>query len=306
MTKSQKNLFTNTFSVILLAIICTVLWGSAFPGIKLSYQYFNITGNTLGRTLLLAGIRFTMAGLMTLITYFILIRKIIFPSKSNIPGIFLTGIVQTTLQYLFFYIALSSLTGAKGAILASTITFFSVIISHFMFQNDKINIRKMIGCTIGFAGIVIINLKGGGNLGKFSILGDGLMLLSTFFAAMGAMISKVVASKFHSVLTAGYQMILGGILLTIIGIAKGGSLKSSSIYGYLLLIYLALLSAIAFSLWTTLLKYNQPSKIVIFNFAIPVFGSLLSAIFLKESFFSIQNLIALICVCTGIYVVNKT
>lgn len=305
MTKLKTNLFEMKQSVILLAILCTALWGSAFPSIKISNQYFGITSDMIGKTMLLAGIRFTMAGVLTLLVYFITIRKIILPQKSDVKGIIITGIIQTGLQYLFFYIGLSNITGAKGAILATTITFFSVFLSHLMFQDDKLNLQKFLGCMIGFAGIIIINLKDGGNLGKFRLIGDGFMLLSTFSAALGAMISKVVSKKFNPVALTGYQMTLGGIILAIIGILAGGKLSSDSLNGYILLVYLSMVSAIAFSIWTTLLKYNQPSKIAIFNFAIPIFGTILSAIFLKESIFSIQNLIALLCVCSGIYVVNK-
>lgn len=305
MTKEKKNVFEKKHYVILFALLCTVLWGSAFPGVKISYQYFGITNDRIGQIMLLAGFRFTMAGIVTLVVYYIVGRRIFLPEIQQIKGIVITGIIQTGLQYLFFYIGLSKITGAKGAILATTITFFSVFISHLMFEDDKLNLRKVAGCIIGFIGIIIINLKDGGNLGKFTLLGDGFMLLSTFSAALGAMISKVVAKKMNPVLLTGYQMTLGGTLLIIVGLFSGERLNSASIKGYGLLVYLALVSALAFSIWTTLLKYNQPSKIAIFNFAIPIFGAILSALFLGDNIISIQNLLALLCVCTGIYVVNK-
>ncbi|WP_099468596.1 DMT family transporter [Konateibacter massiliensis] len=305
MTEKKENIFKKRYTVILLAVLCTILWGSAFPGVKISYEYFGILNGEIGATMLLAGLRFTLAGVLTLAAYFISIKKVVLPQKNQVKGILITGVVQTGLQYLFFYIGLSHITGAKGAILATTITFFSVFISHIMFQDDKITVRKLAGCLIGFAGIIIINLKDGGALGGFRILGDVVMLLSTFSAALGAMISKVVARKINPVMLTGYQMILGGILLAAIGGVSGGTLSSSSVNGYILLIYLSLVSAVAFSIWTTLLKYNQPSKIAVFNFAIPIFGTILSAVFLGDSIMSIQNLIALVCVCLGIYVVNK-
>lgn len=303
--KKKNNIFEKNHYVILFALLCTLLWGSAFPGVKISYQYFGITNDKIGQTMLLAGFRFTMAGIITLVVYFITVKRILLPNKVQLKGILITGVIQTGFQYLFFYIGLSNITGAKGAILATTITFFSVFISHLMFQDDKLNLRKVAGCIIGFIGIIIINLKDGGNLGKFTLLGDGFMLLSTFSAALGAMISKVVAKKMSPVLLTGYQMTLGGTLLIIFGIVSRERLNSVSIKGYGLLVYLALVSAIAFSIWTTLLKYNQPSKIAIFNFAIPIFGAILSALFLGDQIVSIQNFLALLCVCTGIYVVNK-
>ena len=71
-----------------------------------------------------------------------------------------------------------------------------------------------------------------------------------------------------------------------------------------LLVYSALLSAVAFTLWYTLLKYNKPGEITMFRFLIPVSGSILSAIFLKEKI-TLQVLISLISIVIGIILVNR-
>ena len=68
---------------------------------------------------------------------------------------------------------------------------------------------------------------------------------------------------------------------------------------------MAVLSAVAFSLWTLLLKYNKVGKIAVFYFLIPVFGTILSSIFVDENIFNIKTFIALILVCIGIFLVNK-
>jgi drug/metabolite transporter (DMT)-like permease len=73
----------------------------------------------------------------------------------------------------------------------------------------------------------------------------------------------------------------------------------------MLLFYLALLSSVAFALWTILLKYNRVGMVTIFNFLVPIFGAILSAIFLGESILEWKNVIALVLVCTGIFLVTK-
>ena len=74
-----------------------------------------------------------------------------------------------------------------------------------------------------------------------------------------------------------------------------------------MLFYLATLSAVAYSLWGILLKYNPVSKVAVFGFMNPVFGVILSAIFLKENdALGLTSLISLILVCIGIYTVNIT
>ena len=72
-----------------------------------------------------------------------------------------------------------------------------------------------------------------------------------------------------------------------------------------LLIYMALITTIAFSLWTLLLKYNPVGKVAIYGFTIPVFGVALSGIFLGEKIVTAKNLSALILVSIGIIIVNS-
>ncbi len=74
-----------------------------------------------------------------------------------------------------------------------------------------------------------------------------------------------------------------------------------------LLIYMALISAIAHALWCILLKHNPASKVAVFGFMNSVFGMILSAVLLKEQnqAFTIQGLISLLPVCIGIYFVNQ-
>ena len=55
-----------------------------------------------------------------------------------------------------------------------------------------------------------------------------------------------------------------------------------------------------------MLKYNRVGEVTVFNFLIPVFGAILSAIFLGESILELKYMVALVLVCTGIYLVTKT
>ena len=105
----------------------------------------------------------------------------------------------------------------------------------------------------------------------------------------------------------GYQFILGGLIMSFIGLAFGGRLGTVNGPGLLLLVYLALVSAVAYSVWSLLMKYNPVSRVSVFGFSNPVFGVLLSALLLGErsQAFGAQGLIALALVCTGILVVNR-
>ena len=74
-----------------------------------------------------------------------------------------------------------------------------------------------------------------------------------------------------------------------------------------MLLYLAVISAVAYSMWGVLLKYNPVSRVTVFGFMNPVFGVILSAIFLRESgSIGVVCILALVLVCAGIYIVNRT
>lgn len=88
------------------------------------------------------------------------------------------------------------------------------------------------------------------------------------------------------------------------GFVAGGHIEGFDGKSAALLIYMAMLSAVAFSVWTILLKYNTVGKVAIFGFSIPIFGVFLSAVILGEKIASLKNLAALVCVSIGILIVN--
>ena len=86
----------------------------------------------------------------------------------------------------------------------------------------------------------------------------------------------------------------------------GGHLEAPSLPAVGMLLWLALVSAVAYSLWGILLKYNPVSKVAVFGFMNPVFGVILSAFLLRETdALGISAIVALVLVCVGIYTVNR-
>ena len=301
----EKNFLQRGPIIILLALFCTVLWGTAYPAVKIGYELFAIdSANDFGK-LLFAGLRFTLAGLMTLAVSVILQKKLVIPQRQHWRGIALLGLVQTTGQYIFFYLGLSNTTGVKGSILYALATFFVVIFAHFLFPDDKMNLQKILGCCIGFVGVLLITFDGTGLGGGFAFTGEGFIMLSTLSSALGALISRGVAQGQDPVVVTGYQLTGGGLILIFIGLIGHGHFDSITAPGILLLLYMAFLSAAAFTVWTMLLKYNPASKIAVYNFLIPIFGTTFSVMLLNESIFNPRSLLALILACAGIYIVNK-
>lgn len=303
----DRKFLEKTWVVCLLACICCFLWGSAFPCIKIGYQLFEIDANDAMSQILFAGVRFTLAGLLVILFGSILKKEPMLPKKSSYGKIIKICIFQTVLQYLFFYIGLAHTTGVKASVVEASGTFLAIMIASLIFHQEKLTLSKAGGCIVGFAGVILINMTGSGLAGEMSFSGEGFILLSATAYAISSVLIKRYSEQEDPVLISGYQFMIGGLVMALIGFISGGRLHLSSLSGAAMMLYMALISAVAYTLWSILLKHNPVSKVAVFGFMNPVFGVILSAILLKESgtIPFIQCAISLLLVCIGIYIANK-
>ncbi len=304
-----KKFFTKGIVVAVFAILCCALWGSATPFIKTGYNLMiplaeGQTARPVSSILLFAGVRFALAGFLTIVIYSIARRRFLVPKKENVGKILTVSAFQTVIQYIFFYIGLANTTGVKGTIESGSNAFFSLIVASLIFRQEKLTAKKLIACLVGFAGVVIINLNGlDFNMNFF---GDGFVLLSSLAYGVSSALMKKFSNDEDPVVISGYQFLVGGIFLVAVGLLTGGNIAITTLPAAGVMIYLAFLSAIAYALWGVLLKHNPVSKVTIYTFMIPVFGVLLSSIMLTEnSEVSIVNLIVtLLLISGGIFMLN--
>ena len=301
----SSRLFTNPIFVVIAALFCCALWGSASPFIKTGYAVlYGEDGPDVPSTLLFAGIRFALAGLLTIVIYSVARRKILFPKRENFGIIAIVSLFQTIIQYFFFYIGLANTTTAKGTVISGSSSFFSILISCLFFKQEKLSVKKIIACIIGFAGIVVVNFN---NLEfTMNFLGDAFVLFSGVSLGISSVLMKKYSGREDPVVISGYQFMLGGTVMAIAGLAFGGKADFTKGNSFLILLYLAALSAVAYALWGVLLKHNPVSKVTIFSFTTPVFGVILTKIMLpNESKVDIANLIvSLLLVALGVFMLN--
>ena len=172
---------------------------------------------------------------------------------------------------------------------------------------------------MSFIGIVVINFRNvpigdignisnfgdAAGIGVFSLKGEGLLFMASLSAAVGTIFNKNSTKKYNPITLSGSQLTFGGLCLTIIGLLCGGLLNPTNIKALLVLLYLSMLSATAITLWTVLLKYNSASKVSVFKFLTPIFGVLLSGIFLGENIINPWVGFSLILTCIGIVIMQK-
>lgn len=298
-------LFTNKKFVFFGATFCCLLWGSAYPAIKNGYELFNISPDDIPSKMVFAGYRFLLAGLVLLMFAVTSGKSITNMKPLHYKQMTLLGLTQTSLQYVFFYIGLAYTTGVAGSIMNATSTFFSVLLAHYLYQNDRLSFNKIIGCVLGFVGVMVVNFSPDLTNFTFTLMGEGSVVLAAFILSAATIYGKRISQHIDSTVMTGYQLAIGGLVLTLGGYLFGGKLTEFGWQALLLLGYLVLLSSVAFALWSLLLKYNRVGMVAPFNFLIPVSGAVLSAIFLNESIMEWRNVLALLLVCSGIWLVNR-
>lgn len=295
------------YMIYVLAILCCALWGSAYPCIKIGYNLLSIPPDDTASQILFAGLRFTLAGVLTIVIFSLLSKRLLIPRKTSWANIAKLGLVQTIAQYLFFYIGLANATAAKSSIIGGITPFIAILFASFCFRQEKFTKTKLLGSLLGFAGIIIINMDFEGLRSSMTFQGEGFIIISTVACALSSPMTKIFAEKEDPVVLSGYQFIIGGAVMTVVGLCMGGRLIFSDMQAVLIFGYLALLSAISYALWSILLKHHPISKVTVFGFMVPVFGVLLSAMLLDESSqaINLESILALILVSLGIIIINK-
>ena len=263
----------------ILAILSCLLWSSAFAGVKIGLQYAS--------PIQFAGTRFLISGLLVFPLalwnnprYFRIIR-------DNLKMILLFAFLQTFLQYTMFYTGINMIPGAVAAVVIGSQPLFIAGVAHFLMPGDRMTLARTLIILFGILGVVLVSFgKDPESVsGHIALLGVVLMLcinvLSGFTNVLVAREKKMIPPLVIS----SASMIIGGAALFLFSIPlEGLHFDSKPPPYYLSLAWLSLLSAVAISVWITLLK--RPGIVVsdlnLWKFMIPIFGALLSWILLPS------------------------
>ena len=219
------------------ALVCCALWGSAFPCIKIGYQMFEIDAADTAAQILFAGYRFTLAGILTVLIGSVLNKGFLIPKKESLEKIFKLSMLQTVLQYFFFYVGLAHTTGVKGSIVEASNVFLAILVSSLIFHQEKLDQKKVLGCIVGFAGVVLINLSGSNVDMSFNLTGDGFIFISAIAYALSSVLIKKYSAKSDPVMLSGYQFTAGGLVMILIGFVMGGRIHTASMPAMILLFF---------------------------------------------------------------------
>lgn len=298
--------FRHPAGILISSAVATLLWGSALPVIKISYEHFQIDSKNVFGEWVFAGYRFALAGLI-LIFLAMLTGQTRNPARKplSMPRLARLGFIQTFMQYLVLYAGLSYSSGIEGSILVGSTSLFQILSARLLDKSEGLNLAKWLGLLLGFLGILVMGFAQQGVEFHFGI-GAVLLLASAAFGGFGNVLFRKESASESVMALTGKQMFAGGLGLFVVGAFRSGITPFHfDAKGWLLLIYLSVLSAAGFALWNTVMKYNAVGRVSLYLFLIPVFGVLLSAVLLDERVSAWIGL-SLGLVVAGIIIVNRS
>ncbi len=296
--KSKKD-----FSYYALALLATVLWGSAFPWAKIAFEYIS--------SILVSGLRFFIAGLLLL--PFMFCRGRLNDLKLHWKFILLFGLLQNVLQYSIFYCGLDYVPSSISAIVRGAVPLFVVVMSLFLLPSKSLCWRKIVALLVGFCGVVLICI------GDKSIVINnpnfywGILLL--FISNIVGAYSNITLAKCKDkpspiALTFGANL-AGGAMLCLLSLlidpqCFNGMITLPNRF-WVAMILLSIIPAIGFTSWHSLLsrKDVNVSELNVFKFIIPVVGVLLSWALLPDEHPSFKILFSIAIVVGAVITIQR-
>lgn len=305
--ENKSSALTRPLIMGLLASLCCLLWGSAIPFINIGYRLFGIGEGEAATQILFAGCRFFLAGVLTVAIASAQRRRFVTPGRGGWPKAVKLSLLQTIAQYVFFYIGVAHTTSVKGSIILGLNAFVAILIACYLFRSERMNALKWAGGLLGVAGIVLVSLNGSRLDASVTLTGEGFLVISMVASACSAGLIKRYGQDSDPVALSGWQFIIGGAVMAVCGVLAGGQLYPQGMAAGAVLLYLAALSATAYSLWSVLLKVNPVSRVAVYSFLQPIFGVLLSLLLVDSGadFPLARYGFSLVLVCLSIVVVGR-
>ncbi len=271
----KKSFFSRPLICLLLSALVCALWGSLYTCIRYGYDAFDIDSGHVPSILLFAGVRFLICGIILVVSVSAKEKKVRLPRKKSIFPVLIIALLTVILHYALTYIGLATTDGGKTSVLKQ-VGYLVVSCFAFLFcKDDKFTLGKLFGGILGFGSIIVMNLGSGGL--SFSI-GDVLIIIASFCSAGGNIVCKRSYKLESPVYIVAWSQLIGGIILTAVGLLFGGRFYAFGWYGIMILTYICAASIIAYCLWNILLKNNPLSLMSIYKFMEPLFGVVVSAV----------------------------
>ena len=261
-------------------LFIALLWGSAFSGIKTIYLTWEEQGiePSFFNNMFIAGVRFTLAGLLL---FALSSRPFEALKNANKKQLLTLSLFQTYFQYIFFYSALFISSSILGSLLASTGSFWWILLAPILLKTPRPSMKQWLLFILGGIGVTLaVYAPGSGS--QSPILGTFLFLCSTFSGALAIITFRKLSNGSHARAFTAFSLFTGGVLLSLTGMPAwhlAPQLFTPKVI--ILTVYLSLVSAICFNLWNHMSNLFSVNLLAGYRFIIPVCATIESSLFIK-------------------------
>ncbi len=278
------------------AIGACIIWSTAFPAVKIGLEWVD--------PLTFAGWRFILAGVL-LAPFCGSPRKYLSSIRQHWRVILSVSILQTTISYGLFFMALEMVAGAKAAIVIGSSPLVCAVMAHWLMHDDRMTWSKTGAIVLGMAGVVVLAVSSKPWSGDADSVGEliglGLMLIGMFSSGMAGIVVARYRGSIKPVMLNSAQMGLGGVMLAVIAlITDGPPVAVPPAKFFIALTWLAAVSSIGFSIWFALLRHVKVSYLNMWKFLIPVFGAAFSWILLPDESPSVVTVVGMLSVAAAV------
>jgi probable blue pigment (indigoidine) exporter len=279
----------NPYKFTMLILLTTFLMGSSFSVGKI--------GLSFSSPLLLAALRFILAGFIMVVIVIVLKRT--HPTcKENWIKVLMIGTFQTAGVMGCIFLSLRTITSGESAILTFTnpllVIVFGTIVLHTSYK-----LYQWIGVIVGFVGVSV-------TMGAQIELKIGVLfgILSAVFWAISTLLVKRWGAFIDTWVLSAYQMLFGGFILLLGSFVLEKPFFTLTSHSLFILLWLSIMSSIVqFAVWYYLLQNSDPGKTSSYLFLAPFFGVLSGWLLLGETLYLI-NIVGGLFILIGIYLVN--
>ncbi len=293
--------------ILAYTAVC-LIWGSTYLGVRFAIE-------TLP-PLLMAGVRFTIAGIIMLI--WAMMAKAEMPSWKQIRSAGFVGLMLVTVCNGLFTLAMGRVPSSIGALAATSLPIWMVVLDWLRPNGIRPHKGVLLGVVIGFGGIILLvqpwkvflpNAAAASNDVHIDFLGLAMMFTGTVGWAVGSIFARHTSLPTSSQMNTAVQLCIGGIVALCWGIATG-ELSSVhpeqfSVKSLLAFVYLIIFGSItAFTAYSWLLRNVSAALASSYTFVNPIVAMIL-AVTLGGEHVTALMLLAMVVILCGVAIIAR-
>ena len=279
----------------LVFILLGAIWSSSFMWIKIAVQ--EIGPITLVAFRVLFGLLFGVV--------VIYIQRIQWPrTLKEWTPLLVLSIANIAIPFFLISWGEQSIDSAVASILNATTPLFTILIAHYLLQDDKMTAPKVLGLLMGFAGVVILMSKDiGASLG--SVLGQLAIVLASAFYAGGAVYARKTTQELPGILRSAGPLLPATVVMWLAMFMLESPVKFPQLgITWIALLFLGVLgSGLAFVMSYYLLHEIGPTRTSMVTYLFPLGGVILGVVFLDEAL-SWQLIVGAVLIVLSLIVAN--